>query len=87
LVNQIGVQADLENFDFDLKFRVISFTVSATINGFEQSKPAKGYRFTGAQIALMKKVRPGSKVYIENVKAKGPDGSVRNIGSIIFKVK
>jgi len=35
----------------------------------------------------MKKVRPGSKVYIENVKAKGPDGSVRNIGSIIFKVK
>ena len=87
LINQIGVQAVLENFDFDLKFKVISFTVSATINGFEQSKPTKGYRFSGAQIALMKKVRPGSKVYIENVKAKGPDGKTRNIGSIIFKVK
>lgn len=87
LLAQSGVKADLKNFDFDLKFRVVSFTVSATIGGFEKSKKTTGARFSSAQLALMKKVRPGGKVYIENVKAKGPDGKIRNIGAIAFRLK
>jgi len=84
---QSGVKAELQNFDFDLKFRVVSFTVSATIGGFETSKKANGARFTPQQINLINKVRPGGKVYIENVKAKGPDGKIRNIGAIAFRLK
>ncbi len=87
LLAQSGVKADLKNFDFDLKFRVVSFTVSATIGGFEKSKKTSGARFSPEQTALMKKVRPGGKVYIENVKAKGPDGKVRDIGAIAFRIK
>ena len=77
----------MQNFDFNLKFRVVSFTVSATIGGFETSKKAKGARFTPQQIALINKIRPGGKVYIEGVKAKGPDGKIRNIGAIAFRLK
>jgi len=84
---QTGVIAKLQNFDFDLKFRVVSFTVSATIGGFETSKKARGARFTPEQIHLINKVRPGSKVYIENVKARGPDGKVRPIGAIAFRLQ
>ena len=28
-----------------------------------------------------------SKVYIEDIKAKGPDGSIRSLGTIAFKIK
>lgn len=87
LLAQSGVKADLKNFDFDLKFNVVSFTVSATINGFEQSKSTNGARFSHDQHNLMKKVRAGGKVYVENVKAKGPDGKVRDIGAIAFRLK
>ncbi len=84
---QLGVKAELENFDFDLKFNVVSFTVSATIGGFESSKDARGARFTPEQINLIDKVRPGGKIYIENVKAQGPDGKVRSIGTIAFRLQ
>ena len=77
----------MPNFDFDLKFIVKSFTVSATIDGFERSKKSNSYKFTPAQLSLIKKVRPGGKVYIENVVAVGPDGKPRKLGTIALRIK
>ena len=34
LMAQIGVDAEMENFDFDLTFTITEFTVSAVIQGF-----------------------------------------------------
>ena len=87
LLSQVGIKAELPNFDFDLKFVVKSFTVSATIEGFERSKKSNSYRFTPAQLSLIKKVRPGGKVYIENVVAVGPDGKPRKLGTIALRLK
>ncbi len=87
LLAQAGVQATLEGFDFDLKFNVTEFTVSATINGFVKDVPAKGSRFTPEQIALINQVQRGKKIYIEGVKAAGPDGTVRSLGTISFKLE
>jgi gliding motility-associated protein GldM len=87
LLAQGGVQATLENFDFDLKFNVIEFTVSATIGGFEKEATAKGSKFTPEQIALINQVQRGKKLRIENVKAVGPDNTVRNLSSIVFKIE
>lgn len=86
LVSQTGVKADLENFDFDLKFDVVGFLVEATIKGFSESKVSTGARFTPEQIALINKVAIGQSVYIADVKAKKPDGTVANIGTIKFKL-
>ncbi len=87
LAAQTGPAATLENFDFELKFSVVSFSVSATINGFEDEKLAQGGRFTPEQLSLISKVQKGKKVRIENVRAKGPDGVITDIGSISFKMQ
>jgi len=87
LAAQSGVAATLVNFDFDLKFNVLSFNVSANIGGFTQDAPSTSSYFTPQQLNLIKKVGKGKKVYIENVRAKGPDGIPRSLGSIAFKIQ
>jgi len=86
LLAQGGVAVTLENFEFDLGFNVTEFTVSSTFGEFEKSATAKGSRFSSEMIALIGQVQCGSKLYIEDVKAVGPDGTVRNLPSIVFKI-
>lgn len=87
LLAQAGIKADLENFAFDLKYRVTGFTVSATIKGYEEEASSTNALFTSKQKALIKKVATGRKIYIENIRAKGPDGSTRKLGSIVLKLR
>ncbi len=84
---QPGVKAEMENFDFDLKFQVTSYTVSATIKGFTQDVNVSGPNLTPAVKQLIGQVPSGGKIYFENIKAKGPDGSIRDLGSISYKLK
>jgi gliding motility-associated protein GldM len=85
---QTGVRADLENFEFDLAFPVVGFNVSCVLKGgFAEDARSAGATFTAQQVNLMRQVQSGKKVYIEDVMAKGPDGTIRNIGSITFTVK
>jgi len=84
---QQGVIADLENFDFDAKFEVLSF------NMFYQPKlqdpgtaAASGPYFSAAQKAFISKAKPGDVFYIEEIKVKGPDGLSRKIPGIAFKI-
>ena len=86
LINQV-VRAEMENFDFDLKFVVTGFSVSATVKGFTKTEESRSGQFTAAQKQLISGVPSGSKVYIEDVKAKGPDGSTRNLNTIKFTVR
>lgn len=87
LLAQTGVKADLENFDFDLKFNVTEFVVSATIQGFVVNKKTKGSRFSADQKTLIRQLKSNSKVYIEDVKAIGPDGTVRKLSVIALKLQ
>ncbi|OQY00793.1 MAG: hypothetical protein B6I20_08275 [Bacteroidetes bacterium 4572_117] len=84
---QTRVKADLENFDFALTYNVTGFVVSATIRGYEEEARSSGSRFTPQQKQLIGKVPAKRKILIEDIKAKGPDGSVRNLGAISFKLK
>jgi gliding motility-associated protein GldM len=84
---QQGVVADLENFDFDAKFEVLSF------NMFYQPKlqdpgiaSATGPYFSAAQKAFIAKAKPGDIFYIEEIKVKGPDGLSRKIPGVAFKI-
>jgi gliding motility-associated protein GldM len=87
LIAQGAVSATLENFDFDLKFNVTEFTISSTIGGFNKSASVKGSRFSPEMIGLINQVQRGKKIYIEDVKAVGPDGTVRNLPAIVFKME
>ncbi len=87
LLAQAGVVAEMENFEFDLSFRVIEFTVSTVVGGFTTDKYVKSNRFSTEQMNLIKQTSKGQKVYIEGIHAIGPDGTTRQLGSIALTIK
>lgn len=86
LAAQSGVVADLENFDFDLKFVVKSFSVSALIKGFEQTKYSTSNILTQDQKQIIQNADKGQKITFDEIKAVGPDGTVRNLSPVIIKL-
>lgn len=81
-----GVIAKMVDFEFDLKFEVVEYTVSANLSGNFVSETVKGAAVNGTASQMFAKVKSGQKVFIENIKARGPDGSTRAIGTLTFKV-
>ncbi len=81
-----GVVARMKDFDFELKYSVTEFTIVAIVGG--ESKPVniKGNRITDDARELLKRVKTGQRIYIENVKAQGPDGTTRSIGTLALRV-
>ena len=86
LLAQIGVVAEMENFDFDLKFTVTEFTVMAVVQGFVREFTSKSNRFTQDQKNLLRNLNKGQRVYIQDIKAVGPDGSTRPLSTINFRL-
>ena len=84
LLAQIGVTAEMENFDFDLKFTVTEFTVSATVQGFVRDAKSSNNRFTNEQMNIIRTLGRGARLYIQDIKAVGPDGSLRPLSTINF---
>ncbi|MBX2979852.1 MAG: gliding motility protein GldM [Flavobacteriales bacterium] len=81
-----GVVARMEGFDFDLKFEVVEFTVVATIGGEVKDRNIKGNKMTPEAREMLQRVKNGQRIWIENVKAKGPDGTIRTLGTLALKV-
>lgn len=87
-VGGIGaVAAKLEGFDFEANFIVTSFEFTAIVKGQPVSYNGSGPAMTSDMKAALGKVATGSKIFIDNVKAKGPDGSLRSIPGVTLKVK
>lgn len=83
---QRSVVAKMENFDFDLKFNVTSFTISTrTKDGFIIDKRSDSDKINSEQKQLLAGLTRGQKIYFEEIKAKGPDGTERDLGAISFK--
>ncbi|MSP70437.1 MAG: gliding motility protein GldM [Bacteroidetes bacterium] len=87
LMGQAGVFAKMENFDFDLKFSVISFVLSISINGVFVEKKSMGPGITPEMKTMMGGAKPGNRVFFEQVTVKGPDGTLRKIPGVNIKVK
>ncbi len=78
--NQSFARADLENFDFDARFNIVSATLYFSGANFPsvQSASISGGSLAGIQGQLSKCI-PGTSVTFDNVKVQGPDGVVRSI--------
>lgn len=87
LLANVGVHAVIENFSFDIKFVVVSFDVTTMDNGFLVLGRSTSAKFTNQQKSLIRNANIGSRVVIDNVKARGPDGIIRDLNSIVFKLK
>lgn len=84
---QQGVIAEMENFDFDLRFKVTSFRVSINDKGYVIDQDSKNNLFTSAQKALFNRLKRNSQVIIQEIKAVGPDGKPRKLSPIVLKIQ
>lgn len=88
LLAEGGVFAELKDFDFDLKFRVIQFDITLSgAGGYVKTYSSKSNKFTQEQKDQFSKLSQGSLIYVENIIANGDDGSTRPLASIGFKIK
>ncbi|UEG51158.1 gliding motility protein GldM [Ferruginibacter lapsinanis] len=81
--NQQFCRADLENFDFDARFSVVSATVyfSGANFGNVQTATLTGNNLSSLS-AYMQRCGPGSAITFDNVKVQGPDGKQRTIQGV-----
>jgi gliding motility-associated protein GldM len=83
---QSAVFANIEGFDFDLRYNVTEFKVTINERGFDQSETSTNNRITDAQKALLGRLTRGKKLYIEGIKAVGPDNRPQDLSPIIITV-
>ncbi|MBK8340949.1 MAG: hypothetical protein IPK99_13540 [Flavobacteriales bacterium] len=81
-----GAIAKMEAFEFDLKFEVVEFNIGVSVSGTYGEKSTKGNKVSADQKELLNKVKAGSKVYVDNIKVKKPDGTITGIASLSLKV-
>lgn len=81
-----GVDVEMENFDFDMKFIVQSFSMYTVIDGYAQDQSSRSGSFTGEQLKMIRNLKRNQILVIEQIMVKGPDGSVRKLPSISFKI-
>jgi len=88
LLAEDGIFAELKDFDFDLKFKVTQFDVTFSgATGYVKTYKATGNRFSTEQKDQFGKLMQGSLIFIDNIMAKGDDGTTRPLAPISFKIR
>ena len=90
---QIAPAAVLQNFEFDARFQITSFNFSMQPKGKDYVGPYTaanrgGTRFMNNDqiMKAMNTAKAGDKIFIEDIKAVGPDGQVRTLSPIILNL-
>ena len=74
--------AQLENFIFDIKYTITSFSVDVNQRGYQVTKYAKGNKVTDEMKTAFESLQVGSVIYFNNISCKGPDGAPKSLPSI-----
>ena len=75
LLKAQGVAAKLKNFPFDLKYEVISYDVKLQVGQFPKTFSYKNTNLIKDDLRdKIRKLKSGSSVTFQNIKARGPDG-------------
>ena len=81
------MNAQIENSDFEVPFKIVGFTVAATIKGFVREENSASGMLTKGQLSLIGMATKDNKIYFQDIKAIGPDSVTRNLGSLYFEIK
>ncbi|MFT5646131.1 MAG: hypothetical protein ACI976_000809 [Aureispira sp.] len=86
---QLGLAAWLENFDFDAKCKVQSFTMYYTRKRQDAVElKGGGGRFSGQIATAVKQAKPGDQYAFTDVKARCPgDKAGRRVNGLTFKIR
>lgn len=87
LASAQGVACKLTNFPFDLKYKVSSFDIRLQVGQFPKTFVFKNTNKFNEDIRdKIRKLKTGSTVSFQNIKAKGPDG-IKPCPPIVFTVQ
>lgn len=75
-----------EDFEFDLNFVITSFTFVSVRSGDIFSSAARGNQLTQDMKTFITNAKRGTKVWLENIIAEGPDGN-RRLGTITLVIE
>lgn len=82
------IQAELPDFLFDIDFKVVEFEIKVFGNsGVNVVEKSNSNLITKKQKDILRTLRPGQKIFIEGIKAIGPDGTVRVLNDIKLEVR
>ncbi|MCU7548525.1 gliding motility protein GldM [Chitinophagaceae bacterium LB-8] len=85
---QSGVAAWIKDFPFDLKYTVTSFTLTAdTDDGDIVEAPCTGNTWSPSAQNVIKGLKAGRLVTIDNIRAVGQDGRSRKLPSLVYYIK
>jgi gliding motility-associated protein GldM len=80
------VQAQMDNFDFEISVNVSSFKFSTIKSGFVEETKVNGFRLDPKCKEMIGKATRNQKFYIEDIKCKMPDGRTVTLAPIIINV-
>jgi gliding motility-associated protein GldM len=85
---QGGVGAYIKDFPFELQYRVTSFTLTSdTDDGDIVEANCTGNTWSAQAQGIMKGLKAGKLVTIDNIRAQGPDGRNRKLPSLVYYIK
>lgn len=86
---QSGVGAYIKDFPLNLKYSVVSFTITADdpASGDILEENVTGNLWTPRAQNMVKNLTAGRMVTIDNLRAQGPDGRVQKLPSLVYYIK
>ena len=88
LVNSLGLTATLTDFLFDVEFKIVGFNINVEqVDGILTIVQSESDKFTSEQKKVLRSLKSGHRVLIEDIQALGPDGITRNLNSITLKIE
>jgi hypothetical protein len=83
-----SISTRLTDTRFAATYDVISYTVGANGGSFGAYREAAndGAEWKGAAAQIINKAGPGTSVFFNDIRVKGPDGILRNLGTIAFQL-
>jgi len=85
---QTGVGAYIKDFPLNIKYSVVSFTLTAdNADGDVDEAPCQGNTWSPKALGMIRALAPGRMVTIDQIRAQGPDGRVRKIPGLTYYIK
>jgi gliding motility-associated protein GldM len=85
---QSGVGAYIKDFPFQLKYSVVSFTLTADNDeGDIDEAPCTGNTWSPKAQQVIKNLKPGRLVTIDNIRCVGEDGRNQKLPSLVYYIK
>lgn len=78
---------NMRDFEFEIYYEVTGYTFGTIVNGDWIPKNVRGNRFTDEINNIIRNGRRKQKFIFENIKAKGPDGSMRSLNPVNLELR